>query len=197
MGRSEYPAFVRPTLPDYIKNLESEEIVGTISAFLKGKYDPRAEQFSRFLDIGKSRRDRATKELKRNILATQGGQRIYGGAAGKQLNRALIDKVKDDLDREQEFLWDSINQIIDNRKLGLSSGQSTIEGARNYSLEKAALENQYNSNAWESSVLANNRKRSSSDKIRSFMTSLLPNIADRGLDILTNSFTKKKKQTED
>lgn len=187
MGRSKYPAFVRPTLPGYIENLESKEIVGTISDFLKGKYDPRAEQFTRFLDIGKSRRDRATQELRRNILATQGGQRIYGGAAGKQLNRALVDKLKDDLDREQEFLWDSLKQIIDNRKLGISSGQDTVGDARNYSIQRASMENRYNENLWA----ARRQKKSTSDKIRSFMSSLLPDVADIGVDLLRQSLIKK------
>ncbi len=186
MGQS-YPAFVSPTLPGYIKNLESKEIVGTISDFLRGKYDPRAEQFSRFLDVGKTRRDRATKELRRNILATQGGQRIYGGAAGKQLNMALVDKFKDDLDREQEFLWDSLQQIIANRKLGISSGQDTVGDARNYSIRRASMENLYNENLWA----ARRRKKSSSDKIRSFMSSLLPGIADKGFDLLSQSFTRR------
>ncbi len=184
MGYSRYPAFVKPNLPNYIKNLESEEVVGTITDFLRGKYDPKAEQFARFLDIGKSRRDRATRKLKREILSAQGGQRIYGGAAGKQLNRALVDKLKDDLDREQEFLWNTLNQIIANRKYGVSSGQSTISNARNYSLERAQMENRYNNRLWESRL----HKQSRSDKIRSFLSSFLPKVADSGLDVLTKKY---------
>jgi len=177
-----YPSFVQPQVPSEIQDLELNNpgIISTIRAFLEGSYDPTADMYKNYLEANQYRVNKATSDLRRNVLASQGAQRIYGGAAGQQLNQALIDKIKDDLDREQEFLWQTLDQIINNRKFGVQSGQDTVNSARQYALEKAAMENDYNLRYFNSALQKKMYQDSSPLTIRNLIkplaTSTMENV---------------------
>lgn len=160
------PAYVSPKTPNHIRELEAGPggLVETVKNFLSGKYDPTAEQFQAYLNVGDHRVQRATQDLRDSILASQGGQRIYGGAAGSQLNQALIDKIKDDLDREQVMLMDTLNQIVANRRYGLNAGTGLVDSARTYAIDSAKMANDYNYRA-----AASRYKPSTLDTVRSFL----------------------------
>ena len=169
---SNLPGFVSPAVPAQIRQLETGNpgVVSTIRKFLEGAYDPTAVQFEKFLNIGQARVNRATDDLKNAILATQGAQRVYGGAAGRQLNRALIDKIKDDLDREQMFLLDTLNKIVENRQFGVQAGQNTLDSSRKYALAKADMRNKYNLSAWMGDNFRRADRRASARTLRNLLT---------------------------
>lgn len=182
MGRRlpAFPAFVAPRTPNHIRDLESGEggVVETIRNFLSGAYDPTTGMLADYLAVGQHRVDKATDRLRDSVLAAQGAQNVYGGSAGKQLNQALIDKIKDDLDREQVLLMDTLDRIINNRKFGVDSGLDTVDSARDYAIRKAAMQNTYNANAWQAQAQQRAYSRGNANTLRNFLTPTSLRAAD-------------------
>ncbi|RJP57903.1 MAG: hypothetical protein C4541_09185 [Candidatus Auribacter fodinae] len=182
MGRRlpVFPAYVAPKTPNHIRDLESGDggVVETIRNFLSGAYDPTTGMLADYLAVGQHRVDKATNQLRNSILAAQGAQSVYGGSAGKQLNQALIDKIKDDLDREQVLLMDTLERIINNRKFGVGSGIDTIDSARDYAIKDAAMQNAYNANAWQAQAQQAVYSRNSANTLRNLLNPTSLRAAD-------------------
>ena len=187
---ANYPALKMPDIDPAIISLETgaSGLVDTVRKFLEGYYDPSAEQFKNYVNVIRSGAKTATKDFQKNILATQGAQRVYGGSAGKQLNKALIDKMRNDLELEQEFLWDSLNQVIDNRKFGVQAGSSIVNSNRNYAFDLAQMENDYNSRKWQAYTADRAYRRSTALNFRNIMT---PTNIKAGLELLTKAVFHK------
>lgn len=186
MRYPNYPAFVQPQVSSQIQDLEQNNpgIISAIRAFLEGSYDPTSDMYKAYLDTNQYRVNKATNDLRRNVIASQGAQRIYGAAAGQQLNQALIDKVKDDLNREQDFLWQTLSQIIDNRKFGIQAGQDTVNSARQYALEKASMENDYNMRYWTAGVQKKMYQDSSPLNLRNIIKPAITSTMEKAPDLL-------------
>jgi len=192
MRYPNYPAFVQPQVSSQIQDLEQNNpgIISAIRAFLEGSYDPTSDMYKAYLDTNQYRVNKATNDLRRNVIASQGAQRIYGAAAGQQLNQALIDKVKDDLNREQDFLWQTLSQIIDNRKFGIQAGQDTVNSARQYALEKASMENDYNMRYWTAGVQKKMYQDSSPLNLRNIIKPAITSTMEKAPDLLKFLFNK-------
>ena len=190
MGMSNYPVLKMPDIDPSISSLETgaSGIVDTIRRFLEGYYDPTADQFSNYVNVIRSGAKTATKDLQKNILAAQGAQRIYGGAAGKQLNKSLVDKIRNDLELEQKFLWDSLNQIIDNRKYGVQAGSNIVDSNKHYALELAEMENDYNTRQWQAQQNDRAYRRSTASNFRNMVS---PSYIKSGVELLTNTVFHK------
>ncbi len=186
MRYPNYPAFVQPQVSSQIQDLEQNNpgIISAIRAFLEGSYDPTSDMYKAYLDTNQYRVNKATNDLRRNVIASQGAQRIYGAAAGQQLNQALIDKVKDDLNREQDFLWQTLSQIIDNRKFGIQAGQDTVNSARQYALERASMENDYNMRYWTAGVQKKMYQDSSPLNLRNIIKPAITSTMEKAPDLL-------------
>jgi len=191
MGMSNYPALKMPDIDPSIISLETgaSGLVDTVRRFLEGYYDPTAEQFRNYINVIRSGSKTATKDLQKNILAAQGAQRVYGGAAGKQLNKALVDKIRNDLELEQKFLWDSLNQIIDNRKYGVQAGSNIVDSNKRYALELAEMENDYNTSRWQAQLNDQVYRRSTA---RNFRNMVSPSYIKSGVELLTSTVFHKK-----
>lgn len=189
MGTPAYPNFVAPYVPASVSALETDDpgLISTVRAFLEGTYDPTSQMFKSYLSMMRNNQREAADDLRDDILAAQGGQRIYGAAAGKQLNRALVDKVRDDLDREQHFLWDTLNQVISNRRLGLDMGQDILNSSRQYALEKARMENEFNAGTYKAAVQQQAYRKATANTARNFLSSLNPYITS-GTQLLSKIF---------
>lgn len=181
-----YPALKLPDIDPAIISLETGKsgLVDTVRRFLEGYYDPTADQFRNYVNVIRRGSEAATTGLRKNILAAQGAQRIYGGAAGKQLNTALINKIRNDLDLEQKFLWDALKQTIDNRKYGLNSGKNIVDSNRQYALGIASMENDYNAKKWQAQLENRTYRRSTA---RNFRNLIPPSYITSGINLLTKS----------
>ncbi|MDX9703873.1 MAG: hypothetical protein RBU23_12650 [Candidatus Auribacterota bacterium] len=184
------PAFIAPYVPPDIQSLETSPagLVSTVRAFLEGNYDPTSSMFKSYLQAMRRSRQSAGTDLRDRILSAQGAQRIYGGAAGKQLNQALLSKVQDDLDREQEFLWQTLDTVIGNRQFGLSGGQNLLDSARQYAVQQAQMQNDYNMRAYQTGVAERNFRRSNTLTARNLLSSVVPAQINEGTRLLSRIF---------
>ena len=183
-------AFVAPHVPEQVQGLETGDtgLISTVRAFLEGQYDPTSSMFKSYLQSMRRNQRQAGVDMRDQILSAQGAQRVYGGAAGKQLNQALVNKVQDDLDREQEFLWQTLDTVIGNRQFGLSSGQNLLDSARQYAVDRAQMENDYNLANYQTQVAERNQRRSRSVTARNILSAISPSNISAGTQLLSKIF---------
>ncbi|MCB1195830.1 hypothetical protein KDK77_06570 [bacterium] len=176
--------FVSPQIPEQIIDLELgiPGIIETIRQFLAGEFDPDAEQLDNFIQLRRANDRTSTDELRRAILASQGAQGIRGGAAGKQLNQQLSEKIRQDLEREQAFLLDALDRVVENRMFGVTAGQNSVNAARNYALDRSQSENVFNLGQAQLRASRQNSNRSLGD--------LLIGGASQAISGITGLFSK-------
>lgn len=150
MGYPQYPTLKKPeyteteipTRVDELKRNSWQEI----GKFLNGAYDPTASQFNSYWDVYDTQNQKSTNKMIQQILSAQGGQRIYGGAAGQQVRETLLDKDTNDLLARREMLMNMINNITSNRQFGIGAAESTVGNERNYQSNQAQMKNSFNMN---------------------------------------------------
>ncbi len=183
-------AFVAPQVPARVQALETGDngLVSTVRAFLEGQYDPTSSMFKNYLQSMRRNQRQAGIDMRDQILSAQGAQRVSGGSAGKQLNQALLSKVQDDLDREQEFLWQTLNTVIGNRQFGLSGGQNLLDSSRQYAVQRAQMENDYNLANYQTKVAERNQRRADAVTTRNVLSVLSPSTISSGAQLLSKIF---------
>ena len=152
MGYPQFPTFEKPEIPERISELERLGVINQSYNFLNGKYDPNAAMFSSYWDAFDNANAKGTKTMIDDIIARQGGQRIYGGAAGQQVRETLLDKDKNDILNRREMLMNMINTIIGNRQFGVGVAQDAVNSAKSYETNVAGMKNSYNQSMYDASL---------------------------------------------